>query len=123
MLYPVFGDKSVETLFVGWKGKDMLSWHRFTNEEKYVLEFYATYYIITKESVSFKASDEKIKYRLPLPRDINDFICDMNRFGIQLYWTEWIDNNFEPKDYLDKNDIEKYYNDLLIKMGKINEIN
>jgi len=27
MLYPVFNEKSVETLFEGWRGKDMMNWY------------------------------------------------------------------------------------------------
>jgi hypothetical protein len=121
MLYPVFDNGSVETLFEGWHGKDMNNWYKFTNEEKYVLEFYPNYYIVTKEAKTFKANDV-VKYQMPIPKDINDFINDMHRFGIQLYWTKWVDENFEPKDYLDKDMISKYYKDLLFKMGKFNDL-
>ena len=122
MLYPIFNENSGDTLFEGWKGKDMSSWHKFINEEKYILEFYANYYIITKDNPTFKANTEAMKYRLPLPRDIDDFVNDMHRFNIDLFWSAWISENFEPKDYLRKEDIEKYFSDLLIKMGKFNEL-
>jgi hypothetical protein len=121
MLYPVLNANSCETLFNGWKGKDMLSWHKFMNEEKYTLEFYSRYYVIKKEGQTFKANDS-VSYRLPLPKTINDFISDMQRFGIQLYWTVWIDNNFEPNEFLRKDEIENYYSCLLNKMGKFNEL-
>lgn len=122
MLYPVFNEKSCETLFDGWRGKDMLSWHKFTNEEKYILEFYSGYYIIKKDAQTFKANDNSVSYRLPFPKSVNDFINDMQRFCIELYWTVWIDNNFEPKDYLRKDEIESYYSNLLNRMGKFNEL-
>ena len=122
MLYPIFNENSGDTLFEGWKGKDMSGWYKFINEEKYILEFYANYYIITKDNPTFKANTEAMKYRLPLPRDIDDFVNDMNRFNIDLFWSAWICENFEPKDYLRKEDIEKYFSDLLIKMGKFNEL-
>ena len=61
-------------------------------------------------------------HTLPLPKDINDFINDMYRFEVQLFWTEFIDENYEPKDYLKKEEIENYYKDLLKKMGKSHEL-
>jgi hypothetical protein len=123
MLYPIFNEKSCETLFEGWRGKNMLNWYRFTNDDKYILEFYPNYFVVRKEIASFKVNDANIKYQFPLPKSINHFINIINMFSIQFYWTNWIDENFEPKDYMDKNEIEKYYNDLLTRMGKIDEIN
>jgi hypothetical protein len=117
MLAQIFSPIVSLVLFEGWRGKDMNNWYRFTNEEKYVLEFYSNYYIITKEAKSFKANDV-VKYQLLLPKTVNDFINDMDRFKVQLYWTEWIDLNFEPKDYLEVNKIEEYFTHLLIRMGK-----
>ena len=46
----------------------------------------------------------------------------MNRFGIEIYWNEWIDENFDPKDYLDKNQVETYYFNLLNRIDKSNEL-
>jgi hypothetical protein len=116
MLYPVFNDKSCETLFEGWKGKDMLSWHKFTNDDKYILEFYPDSYYI-------KRNGYNVTYQLKFPKTIHDFINDAERFGIQLYWTKWIDKNFEPKEYLHKDNIYQYFVNLLFKMGKSNELN
>jgi hypothetical protein len=121
MLYPVFNEKSCDTLFEGWRGKNMNTWYKFTNDDKIVLEFYANYYSIGKEANSFKAN-EKVSYRLPLPKDINDFINDMSRFQIKLYWTPWIDENFEPKEYLAGEEIKQYFVNLLDKLGKSNEL-
>jgi hypothetical protein len=116
MLYPVFNDKSCETLFDGWRGKDMLGWHKFTNDEKIVLEFYPTYYTVRKE---VKNSGT---YMISIPVTIDDFISDMKRMGVQLYWTNWIDLNFEPKDYLHVDEIHNYFVELLRKMGKSQEL-
>jgi len=118
MLYPIFNDKSCETLFEGWKGKNMLSWYKFTNDNECILEFYADYYVIKKAIGKIKT----VVYQLPLPTTINAFINDMQRFGIQLYWMQWIDDNFEPKDYLHKDGIRAYYEDLLGKMDKSFEL-
>ena len=117
MLYPVFGDKSRDTLFDDWRGKDMLNgWSKFTSDE-YTLEFYPTYYTIKKNKPV-----DSIQYMLSLPETVDGFINDMNRFGVQLYWTEWIDQNFEPKEYLSVDEIKNYWTDLLAKMGKSHEL-
>ena len=117
MLYPVFGNKSRDTLFDEWRGKDMLNgWSKFTSDD-YTLEFYPTYYTIKKNKPV-----DSIQYMLSLPVTIDEFINDMNRFGVQLYWTEWIDQNFEPKEYLSVDEIKNYWTDLLAKMGKSHEL-
>jgi len=123
MLYPVFNDKSVDTLrlitvtlFENWRGKNMVNWYKFTNDNKIVLEFYPTYYTVRKDVKN------GITYMLSIPKTINNFITDMNRFGIQLYWTNWIDQNFEPKEYLHIDEIKNYFIDLLAKMGKSHEL-
>ena len=59
-----------------------------------------------------------VPQKLPLLKTINDFINDMDRFSVQLYWSEWIDQNFEPKDYLAVDKIEEYFTHLLIRMQK-----
>lgn len=116
MLYPVYNDKSCELLFEGWKGKDMINWHKFTNEDKFVLEFYVGYYIVRKDVAN------SVKYMMSIPVTIDDFINDMRRIGVHLYWTDWIDQNYEPKDYLHVDEIKIYFSDLLGKMGKSLEL-
>ena len=109
----------IPILFEGWRGKDMSNWYKFTNEEKYILEFYPTHYIITRE---VKVGWDALKYQKPIPRDIDDFINDMNRLNIKLYWTDWVDQNFEPKDFCEKDKIKDYYVDLLGKIDKSFEL-
>lgn len=116
MLYPVHNEKSSDLLFDGWHGKNMVNWYKFTNDNKDALEFYPTYYTITKNVPN------AIKYMLSTPQTIDDFINDMNRFDIELYWTNWIDINFEPKEYLKSGEIKTYFINLLTKMGKSNEL-
>lgn len=116
MLYPVFNEKSCDTLFDNWQGKNMIHWYRFTNDKKIVLEFYPNHYVI------YKDVPNTVKYMLSIPKTINDFINDMERFGVELQWTAWIDQNFEPKDYMNKDEIEGYFRDLLGKMGKSHEL-
>lgn len=100
MLYPVLNDKSCETLFDDWRGKDMMNWYKFTNDE-YTLEFYPTYYTLKKNK-----PDDSIKYMMSIPETITDFINDMELFEVQLYWTTWVEQNFEPKEYLYNDDIK-----------------
>jgi hypothetical protein len=116
MLFPI-SDKSVETLFEDWRGKDMLrGWSKFTSDD-FTLEFYPTYYTIKKNKPV-----DSIKYMTAIPATIDDFITDMNGFAVPLYWTEWIDLNFEPKEYLCVEEIKEYFTDLLEKMGKSHEL-
>jgi len=117
MLFPIFGNKSCETLFEDWRGKDMLrGWSKFSGDD-YTLEFYPTYYTVKKNKPA-----DSTGYMLSLPRDIDDFISDMDRFGVQLQWTEWVEENFEPKEYLSVDAIKDYWTDLLAKMGKSHEL-
>lgn len=118
MLFPVTKNISVATYFNGWKGKAMVNWYKFTDDNDNTLEFYADYYIIKKAVNKIKTT----VYQLPLPRTINDFINDMSRLEIVMYWDEQIGETFEPKDYLDKNQVETYYFNLLNKIDKSNEL-
>ncbi len=115
MLYPLNG-ASVDTLFADWHGKDMRNWFKFRNEDGVVLEFYPEgMYVIKK-----KSSDAG--HQLATPRTIDEFISDMDRFGIPMQWSNWIDDNFEPKDYLPPDEIKSYFAGLLTKMGKAHEL-
>ena len=114
MLYEI-DNVHIDILFDGWRGKRMGSWIKFTNDNNIILEFYpAQYTVIHPKSTA--------KYTMGLPNTINDFINDMYRCNVQLYWTNWIDNNFEPKDYLHKDEIREYFIDLLSRMGKSHEL-
>lgn len=115
MLASVTVDTTVDVIFAEWRGKNMGSWFRFKNDDNVILEIYSNDYIIKHPK-----NEEKIQ--LPLPVTINDFINDMNKFHIQLYWSGFIDINFEPKQYLNINNIRNYYTELLDKMEKSHEL-
>ena len=114
MLYPVSDNVSIDTIFDGWRGKDMLNWFRFRNDDDVVLEFYP--------NNTYTIKNGKKEYGLEIPKTIEDFINDMIRYDIPIYWTKWIDENFEPKDYLHQDQIKEYFIDLLAKMGKSHEL-
>jgi hypothetical protein len=116
MLHPVIPALNIppnEILFIGWKGKEMIGWWKFIDEEKNILEFYGeTYRVIVKTK----------SYTFPTPKTLNDFINDMDRVGITLNWSEWVEKTFEPKDYLDRDGIYDYYNNLLGSISKSHEL-
>jgi len=115
MLFRVCDDENnVKLLFDNWVGKNMVNWYKFTNSENIILEFYPNHYIINKQN---------IKQSLPLPLTVNDFINDMNRLNINLYWSKTIEHEYEPKDYLSVDTIKTYYVQLMNKMNKSFELN
>jgi hypothetical protein len=58
----------------------------------------------------------------PFPETLNEFISDMKRYNVQLFWDDIIDLMFEPKDYLNKNEISAYFANLLAQLDKSNEL-
>lgn len=113
MLFPI-NDKTSIPIFEGWRGKNMEVWCKLTNDDGVILEVFPVTY-----TVIFKSG---LKYVLPLPKTINDFINDMIRLGVNLFWSEWMYDNFEPKEFLHPDDIVQYYTKLLKKMDKSNEL-
>ena len=112
-----FTTDMLDTHFDGWRERGKLNgWTKFVSDE-HTLEFYPTYYTLKKNKPA-----DSTAYMLSMPEEIDDFITDMSRFGIQLYWTTWIDENFEPKEYLPVTEIKDYFTDLLGRMGKSHEL-
>jgi hypothetical protein len=101
--------------FDSWKEKNMGGWIKYTNDNKDILEVYPNTYKI-------KRLNDVVSYELPIPIDINEFIEDMFRFNIFIYWNSLIEELFEPKDYLKRDEIKKYYVNLLSKMDKSFEL-
>lgn len=113
-LLPDFIDKKHETIFDGWVGKDMGSWYKFYNDT-HTLEFYNTTYKI-------KNNKNGEIFEMPIPLTILNFINDMERFEIPLFWSNWIDINFEPFEYLCREQIIEYFTKLLDKLDKSHEL-
>lgn len=98
-------------VFADWKINEELSddiYHYFVSNENYLL-FTNDYYEINGVN-------------LPLPIILDDFINDMTRMGVTLYWSNWVLMNFEPKDMYSPKNIKQYYIDLLHKMDKDQEL-
>lgn len=117
LLYSITNEDGINVIFDGWHGKEMGNYCKLYNEDHVVLEFYAGHYTYCKNM------KKDVPQKMPLPRTINDFINDMDRLKIQLFWGQWMEDNFEPKDYLRIEDIPKYFNNLLIKMKKEEDLN
>lgn len=113
MLYNISNNPTSIVLFDEWRGKNMGTWNKFTNDDGVILEFYPEHYTI---QVS------KYTRTFPNPITLNDFINDMCRIKIRLNWNEWININFEPKEFLQKNKIRDYYSNLLKRMNKSHEL-
>jgi len=101
-------------IFTQWRYKNMGSWHKFINDDDIVLEFFPDYYdVIVKKNK---------KTIMSLPQTLDDFVCDMKRYNVQLFWGDIIDLLFEPKDYLNKDEISSYFVNLLAQIDKSNEL-
>lgn len=106
--------KHDNTLFYGWKGMEMAGmWYKIENyEDKLTLEFYDTHYHILKKK------DLQVKYCFPYPRTLNEFMLDCNRCNADLWWNENALIKYTPKILLIEEDIDAYYKEILIKIGK-----
>ena len=101
--------------FDGLSEKNMGAWSKYTNYDDVILEVYA-------ETYKIKKPKNVVTFEIPIPNSINEFIEDMYRFGVTLYWDAIIDEVFEPKDYLKTSEIRDYYVKLLSRMEKSFEL-
>jgi hypothetical protein len=106
---------NTQILFDDWKFTDD---DVYENKNGVTLNFFSTYYVITKGS----NTNPNTQHFIPMPVMIEDFVNDMAKYGVSLFWSDLIDEKFEPKDYLHKDEIRNYFQTLLNKMGKYNEL-
>lgn len=97
-------------LFNDWRGKSMGTWYKYTNGDGVILEFYPEHYIIQPPKLP--------KIKLPLPNTVDDFINDIYKYNIRLLWSDWVIENFEPKQFIHNDEIRDYYRELLGKIDK-----
>lgn len=108
-LYDFNGESNV--LFIDWKGKDMVGWHKLINIQSGVM-----LEIFTDE---YKIHYNKKITVFPYPKNINQFISDCYRMDVILYWNiEKMDKHFDLKTYVLSDEARIYYKELLIKIGK-----
>ncbi|MFW6219412.1 MAG: hypothetical protein ACOC33_00960 [bacterium] len=113
LLSPFILDDIVK-YFHGWKRKEMVNWVTYKHND-YQIDVYSGEYEILNNIT-------RKKYKIPIPKTINDFINDMYRLDINLEWGMWIEKKFKPKDFLEEKQIVEYYKDLLKKLNKEHEL-
>ena len=101
-----------EKIFDGWKGRDMINWIVCKNSDNVIIEFYPDKYTIKSKST----------YTLPLPPTIDVFLSDMDRIGIDMFWSAHIVNEQCPRNIMKTTEIQQYYVDLLTRIEKGFEI-
>lgn len=115
MLKNIGHDKAI---LDNWHGRDMGGWFSFVNVANTAnLDFYDDHYIIKPHKLSPDS------YKLPLPLTLSDFINDTYRCGVELNWCKDVVDGFEDFNLLGCDEIENYYDSLLIKIGKNETIN
>lgn len=115
----IHNDKYLEFILQKFEITKLKTIFIFLNEDDNKIEFNDNkfhYFIYNFTAI------EPITYKLPLPIILDDFINDCHRCGITLHWSEKILKKFVIKDILDKNEVEKYYSDFLIKINKSHEL-
>ena len=100
-------------LFDGWSFEKHNNYHEIINDSAQ-LEFHDNYYVIKIKNVPDIIAS--------FPATIEEFINDMARFGVELYWNDWIDKIMDPKDYLYPEKIKLYYETILKDEGKSHEL-
>lgn len=89
LLFPVYGKSSVSTIFQSWQGELMNHWCRFTNENGDILEFFPEGQYVLKPR-----NESNNSFQLRTPKTIKEFIDDMKKFGVQLFWSDWVVKKF-----------------------------
>ena len=108
-----FKMEMLETIFKGWEKDpkhDTLQQEYWCGETVLGFGFDGSEYAIHRDTI------------LPFPTNINDFINDMTRFGITLYWADDMLVKFSPKDMYSPEKIREYYTGLLEKLEKDHEL-
>lgn len=77
----------------------------FLSNNTYVVEYY-------------DESETLVKYTLPKPNILGDFIDDMTRLNIPLFWNPHIVDNYEPHNLLDVDLIENFFREKLNNIEK-----
>lgn len=108
-------NNEITPIFKGWSGKKNNNNIAFECDyENVTLDFNNSgLYSIRKIGSAIK---------LKTPETINDFINAMILNEIDLFWRDWIEEKYEPKDFLANDEIKSYYVDLLNDLNKDGEL-
>jgi len=110
LLASPFDFSMLETHFNGWK---------LAVKDTYFYGYVTISLLLTPQ---YEVEIHGEKYIFPIPQTLNDFINDMQRVKIDLYWGDWMEREYEPKDFLPQNEIETYYENLLNEIDKGHEL-
>ena len=100
-------------LFEGWSCKDMYHFQEIYNK--------STNTIITFEHTEYEVNHQGRKFLLPLlPETIDDFITDLKRIGIALFWKQEIADIYGINNITSNKKIIDYY-EFVKKLGNANE--
>jgi hypothetical protein len=100
-------------LFDGWSCKDMYHFQEIYSK--------TTNTIITFEHTEYEVNHQGRKYLLPLlPETIDDFITDLKRIGVTLFWKQEIADIYGINNITSNKKIIDYY-EFVRSLGKANE--
>lgn len=100
-------------LFDGWSCKDMYHFQEIYNKK--------TNTIITFEHNEYEVNHQGRKFLFPLlPETIDDFITDLKRIGVVLFWKQEIADIYGIDNITSNKKIIDYY-EFLKKLGNSNE--
>lgn len=110
-----FNIESTTKIFNDFKYKNLASLIKLQGND-IIFEFYTNYYKIINENTNEIIQINKI------PTTLYEFIEDINKYNVQIFWSNNIFNTFEPEIILESNDIKTYYENLLKKINKSHEL-
>lgn len=99
------------SLFIGWSGSATTKFERFIKDNNKIYFF--------GKQLPYEIIVEKNSFTFPFPQNIDQFICDCKRCGVDLHWNESIFDNLDPKVILSTEDYHKYITDILTKLDKL----
>lgn len=109
-------DNQIPVLFAGWSGKKVAGWiFEFKSKNCSIIFDAANMIQISDNRKTYTLTIERVKY-------LGEFIVLFHILNIDLYWSDWVEENLEPKDYLPEDEIENYYRTLLNDMEKGHEL-
>ena len=114
-LNQTFNPEQISIIFDGFRYKNLASLIKLQSND-ITFEFYTDYYKIIDENANEIIQINKV------PSTLYEFIEDINRYNVLIYWSKNIFTTFEPEIILESCDIRCYYENLLSKINKSHEL-